>query len=119
MNMGEAAGWAFVLARWADVEPAAVDRHRLDARWRRPECDGVLFHDVDCRGPEPWVAGVQYFVTHGLFAGYDALPRIARAPHCRDLGPGGRPRPPRRCRRNGIRTRDSGVADRTVTVVTW
>ena len=72
MNIGEAAGWAFVLAKRAGVEPAAVDRPRLV---RTLAAAGVMVSFFnDAAGREPWVAGVQYFGTQGFFAGYDALP---------------------------------------------
>ena len=73
MNIGEAAGWAFVLAKRAGVEPAAVDRPRLV---RTLAAAGVMVSFFnDAAGREPWVAGVQYFGTQGFFARYDALPR--------------------------------------------
>ena len=75
MNIGEAAGWAVVLARQAGVEPADVDRTRLV---RTLAASGVMvsfFNDVDVADRDPWVAGVTYFGTRGFFAGYDARPR--------------------------------------------
>ena len=75
MNIGEAAGWALVIARRAGVVPADVDRERLV---RTLAAYGVMVsfcNDVEVASREAWVAAVQYFGTRGFFADYDARPR--------------------------------------------
>lgn len=75
MNIGEAAGWALVLARRAGVDPAAVDRHRLVRRLAESGVMVSFCNDVDVAGREAWVPAVQYFGTQGFFPGYDARPQ--------------------------------------------
>lgn len=75
MNLGEAAGWALVLARRAGVEPAAVDRRRLVRRLAESGVMVSFCNDVGVAGREAWVPAVQYFGTQGFFPGYDARPR--------------------------------------------
>ena len=75
MNIGEAAGWALVLARRAGTAPAAVNRHHLVCTLAESAVMVSFFNDVDVASREAWVAAVQYFGTQGFFAGYDARPR--------------------------------------------
>jgi hypothetical protein len=75
MNIGEAAGWALVLARRAGVAPADVDRQHLVCTLAESGVMVSFYNDVDVASREAWVAAVQYFGTQGFFAGYDARPR--------------------------------------------
>ena len=75
MNIGEAAGWALVLARRAGTAPADVDRHHLVSTLAESAMMVSFFNDVDVASREAWVAAVQYFGAQGFFAGYDARPR--------------------------------------------
>ena len=75
MNIGEAAGWALVLARRAGVAPADVDRRHLVRTLAESGVMVSFCNDVDVASREAWVAAVQYFGTRGFFAGYDARPR--------------------------------------------
>ena len=77
MNIGEAAGWALVLARRAGVAPADVDRQHLVCTLAESGVMVSFYNDVDVASREAWVAAVQYFGTQGFFAGYDARPREA------------------------------------------
>jgi hypothetical protein len=74
MNIGEAAGWAFALARDADVAPADVDS---DSLVRTLAASGVMvsfFNDLDVASRDSWVVGAQYLGTQGFFANYDVRP---------------------------------------------
>ena len=75
MNIGEAAGWAFVLARRAGVEPAAVGRTGLVRTLAAAGGDGKLrsMTWMSPAGSRGWPRS-QYFGTQGFFAGYEALP---------------------------------------------
>ena len=75
MNIGEAAGWALVLARRAGTAPADVDRQHLVCTLAESGVMVSFCNDVDVASREAWVAAVQYFGTQGFFPGYDARPR--------------------------------------------
>ena len=74
MNIGEAAGWALVLARDAGVAAADVDRRRLVRTLARSGVMVSFANDVDVASREAWVAAVQYLGTQGFFADYDVRP---------------------------------------------
>lgn len=74
MNIGEAAGWAAVLASRSGVAPAELDSDRLVRVLAENRSMVGFFNDVDLGGEEDWIPGVCYFGTKGFFPGYDARP---------------------------------------------
>ena len=71
-QIGEAAGWATVLAAERGTEPDAIDTDRLQRRII--DYDGMItyFDDADPDAEAHGSHAAQYFGTKGLFASYEA-----------------------------------------------
>ena len=72
MNIGEAAGWATVLAAHQGVAPAQIDSDALVRALVENHIMVSFFNDVDLGESDPWIPGVCYFATKGFFPGYEA-----------------------------------------------
>lgn len=72
MNIGEAAGYAAVLAVKQGIAPADLDTDELVRTAANGRVMVSFFNDVDVSAEEEWVPAVQYFGTKGFFPTYDA-----------------------------------------------
>ena len=74
MNIGEAVGWATVLASRQGVAPGQIDSDALVKVLAENHVMVSFFNDVDLGKSDSWIPGVCYFATKGFFPGYDARP---------------------------------------------
>jgi hypothetical protein len=72
MNIGEAAGWAVVIAKQAGAKPSAVDTKELVRKLTDNRVMVSFFNDVDLGSSDASIPAVSYFATQGFFPGYDA-----------------------------------------------
>ena len=75
MNIGEAAGWATVIAQQEKVTVSEVNRNFLTQKLASNGVMVSFFNDIDVASREAWVAAVQFWGTQGFFANYDARPK--------------------------------------------
>ncbi|MFC7203318.1 FAD-dependent oxidoreductase [Haloferax namakaokahaiae] len=74
MHIGEAAGYAAVLADETDVAPASLDVSALQRRLAAAGLSLSFFNDVNAEADEEWAPAVQYLATKGFFESYDVRP---------------------------------------------
>ena len=74
MHLGEAAGFAVVLAQQTGVTPAEISISQLQQTLVENRVMISFFNDFDMQTDQPWVTAIQYLGTKGFFTNYDAHP---------------------------------------------
>ncbi len=74
MSIGEAAGYAAILAIRKQIPPASVDSDELVRLLARKHIMLSFFNGIEGREYSPWYPAIQYLATKSFFGTYDALP---------------------------------------------
>lgn len=74
MHIGEAAGYAAVLALQTDTLPGKISVPRLQRMLAENGVTLSFFNDFDMKTNAPWVPAVQFLAARGFFGSYNAKP---------------------------------------------
>lgn len=82
MHIGEAAGYAVVLAAEKGVPPDALNVDQLQRKLTESGVMLSFFNEFDMNSDEDWVPAVQYLGTKGFFDSFDARPEDRLTSSC-------------------------------------